>query len=180
MVLVENPVPYRVVVFIDGSNLYKTLKEIGLIGKIKYDQFVRDILAGFNKKVVLRRVYFYSAMPDARREPKNYGKTQSFLDMLRSWDLWEVKLGRLRYSSEGFPREKGVDVKLVTDMIEGAVNDLYDIAVLVSGDADFSYCFSLIKRLEKQVAVVKLPHNFSYQLSQEADYTIKFPYEVYE
>ncbi len=180
MVLVENSTPYRVEVFIGGSNLYKTLKEMDLIGKIDYDQLVKDILEKFEKKVVLRRVYFYSAMPDMEREPENFKKTQRFLDMLRKWDLWEVKLGRLRYSSEGFPREKGVDVKLVTDMIEGAVNDLYDIAVLVSGDADFSYCFSLIKRLGKQIAVVKLPHNFSYQLSQEADYTIKFPYEVYE
>jgi len=72
MVLVEDSTPYRVEVFIDGSNLYKTLKEMDLIGRIDYDQFVKDILEEFEKKVVLRRVYFYSAMPDMEREPENF------------------------------------------------------------------------------------------------------------
>ena len=33
-------------------------------------------------------------------------------------------------------REKGVDVKLATDLIVGAVDDQYDVAIVVSSDSD--------------------------------------------
>jgi hypothetical protein len=33
-------------------------------------------------------------------------------------------------------REKGIDVKLATDLIVGAIDDKYDAAVVVSSDAD--------------------------------------------
>lgn len=34
------------------------------------------------------------------------------------------------------PREKGIDVLLAVDLVRGALNDEYDVAVLVSADSD--------------------------------------------
>ncbi|MCD6595758.1 NYN domain-containing protein [bacterium] len=164
-------------VFIDGSNLYKSLKKASILGKIDYRKMVTEIVSQFNFDVVLRRVYFYSALPDQNREQDSYRKSQKFLDKIKRWDLWEVRYGRLVYYPNSVPVEKGVDIKIASDMIENAILSLYDIAILVSGDADFSYCFNVIKNLNKQIAVVKMPAGFSYQLAENADYILNFLYK---
>lgn len=48
--------------------------------------------------------------------------------------------------------EKGVDVKLATDLIN--LKDIYDIAIIVSGDGDYIPAITSIKNLGKQVVVV--------------------------
>lgn len=53
---------------------------------------------------------------------------------------------RVVAASFGAPSEKGVDTALVTDLIQAAVvDDLLDIAVLVSADADFVPAVELIQ-----------------------------------
>ena len=48
--------------------------------------------------------------------------------------------------------EKGVDTKIVTDLFEGAINATYDIAVLISNDADFCPAIRAIQdRLDRKV-----------------------------
>ncbi len=48
--------------------------------------------------------------------------------------------------------EKGIDASIVTDLFDGAINDAYDIAVLVSNDSDFVPAIKTIQeRLNKQV-----------------------------
>lgn len=48
--------------------------------------------------------------------------------------------------------EKGVDTSIVTDLFEGAINDSYDVALLVSNDSDFVPAIQTIQdRLNKQI-----------------------------
>lgn len=48
--------------------------------------------------------------------------------------------------------EKGVDTLIVTDLFEGAINNSYDIALLISNDSDFVPSVSTIQdRLNKQI-----------------------------
>lgn len=48
--------------------------------------------------------------------------------------------------------EKGVDSSIVTDLFGGAINDAFDIAVLVSNDSDFVPAIHTIQeRLNKQI-----------------------------
>ena len=65
--------------------------------------------------------------------------------------------------------EKGVDIMMATDLLQFAYRDLYDVAVLVSGDADFAYAMQAAKNLGKHVEVMAFPSNLSYELSQTAD-----------
>jgi uncharacterized LabA/DUF88 family protein len=65
--------------------------------------------------------------------------------------------------------EKGIDVMLVTDLLHFAWNDLYDIAVLVSGDADFAYALQAIKNMGKHVEVAYFESNISKDLLAVAD-----------
>lgn len=48
--------------------------------------------------------------------------------------------------------EKGVDSSIVTDLFDGAINNAYDIAVLISNDSDFVPAIQTIQeRLNKQI-----------------------------
>lgn len=48
-------------------------------------------------------------------------------------------------------KEKGIDVWLAVDMIDKALKDEYDFAVLIAGDADFIPALNLIKENGKQI-----------------------------
>lgn len=51
--------------------------------------------------------------------------------------------------------EKGVDASIVTDLFSGAINNAYDVAVLVSNDSDFVPAIQTIQeRLNKQIVHV--------------------------
>ena len=65
--------------------------------------------------------------------------------------------------------EKGVDVMVATDLLKLAWDDLYDVAVLVSGDGDFAYAVQAVKNLGKHVEVAAFPANLSAELANVAD-----------
>lgn len=48
--------------------------------------------------------------------------------------------------------EKGVDTRIVTDLFTGAINQTYDVALLISNDSDFCPAIQTIQdRLDKQI-----------------------------
>ena len=47
--------------------------------------------------------------------------------------------------------EKGIDTAVVVDLIQGATDNTYDRAVLVSGDADFVPAVEFIQRTGTQI-----------------------------
>ena len=47
--------------------------------------------------------------------------------------------------------EKGVDVRLATDMVAMGLQNRYDVAVLVSGDGDFADAVQIVKDAGKHV-----------------------------
>ncbi|MGQ0486104.1 MAG: NYN domain-containing protein [Hyphomicrobiales bacterium] len=48
--------------------------------------------------------------------------------------------------------EKGVDTRIVTDLFSGAINNTYDVGILVSNDSDFCPAIQTIQdRLDKQI-----------------------------
>jgi uncharacterized LabA/DUF88 family protein len=49
--------------------------------------------------------------------------------------------------------EKGVDTKIATDMLSMAFKNIYDTAILVSGDGDFACTIEAVKELGKHVEV---------------------------
>jgi len=167
--------PLRCIVFIDGSNLYRVFKDIGL--NCDYRKFVLEVFEQFPFDAILQRVYYYSVYPDQKLEPDNYRKTQSFLQKLERWNQWELRTGHLVYR-DGVAKEKGVDTKLVSDMVFFAAQDLYDVSIVISGDEDLAYSFDAVKTLGKQIAVLKLPHNFSMKLVEKADFQIQFPNHI--
>ncbi len=68
-----------------------------------------------------------------------------------------------------FEIEKGVDVALVTKMLTFAFRDIYDTAILVSGDADYIEAVQTIRDLGKRVEIVSFRGSISPGLRKLAD-----------
>ena len=160
----NNRTPPRVAIFIDGSNLYHSLEE-------NCDRFDVDF-AAFSTKLckgrTLFRTYYYNVQRDPDRNPQAYQDQQKFLTALYNTPYLETRLGTSKQRGD-VAVEKGIDIMLATDLLRLAWNDLYDVAVLVSGDGDFSYAVKAVKDMGKHVEVAAFPANLSWDLAQAAD-----------
>ena len=141
----------RIMVFIDGSNLYHSLRDT--CGRTDLDY--RELCLALCDGRELRRAYYYNARRDQSHESEPYRKQQQFFDYLRRVPKLEVKLGNLVYRDfpKLPPREKGIDVRLATDMLVHAFRGNYDTAILVSGDADFADALQAVKDLGRSVEI---------------------------
>jgi uncharacterized LabA/DUF88 family protein len=138
----------RVAVFIDGSNLYHALQSNFNRHDLNYEGFVKK-LCGSRR---LYRTYYYNVLQDPAHRPDGSREQQDFLDVLRKTPYLEMRLGSTK-TSQGVSVEKGIDVMLATDLVCLAWEDFYDVAILVSGDADFAYAVQAVKNLGKYVEV---------------------------
>jgi uncharacterized LabA/DUF88 family protein len=154
----------RVAIFIDGSNLYHGLR--GSFGhhNISFSEFANK-LCGVRR---LFRTYYYNVLQDQTQKPDGYREQQEFLDILRKTPYLEIRLGGMKVS-QGVAVEKGIDIMLATDLLYFAWNDFYDVAVLVSGDADFAYALQAVKNMGKHVEVAYFETGVSKDLLSVAD-----------
>ncbi len=165
----------RVMIFIDGNNLYHSLKHVAGRTNLDFQEFSKRLV----KERHLIRVYYYNAPLNREDDDEKYRMQQSFFDSLDSVPYLTKKFGRLekRLVKQTLPDgtffaaptyvEKGVDTFIVIDMLSHAYKDNYDTAILVSGDEDFAILVETIKDLGKHVEVANL--GGSYLLRQTAD-----------
>ncbi|ATZ61153.2 MAG: NYN domain-containing protein [Methanosarcinales archaeon Met12] len=125
----------RVYVFVDGNNFYHGLKHNVGFTDIDFYKFGLK-LAKLKPKRELIRVYYYNA-PHKQDSSKRYKDQQRFFNAVKRTPYTELKLGRLVPRGNTFI-EKGVDIQIAVDMARFAVNNVYDVGILVSGDGDFA------------------------------------------
>lgn len=141
----------RVMIFIDGSNLYHSLKENFKRTDIDMGKLAEKLL----EKRRLIRVYYYNARVGRKEEPERYVRQQSFFDSITSTPYFELRLGRLVYQNwpHSPPYEKGVDIQLATDLLTHSYKNNFDVAVLVAGDNDYVGALQAVKDNGKNVEV---------------------------
>ena len=154
----------RVAVFIDGSNLYHSLEE----NCKRFDLDFAAFAAKLCKDRALYRTYYYNVQRDSDRNPQAYQDQQKFLTALYNTPYLEVRLGGYKVRGD-VAVEKGVDVMVATDLLRLAFDDLYDVAVLVTGDGDFAYAVQAVKNMGKHVEIAAFPANLSWELANVAD-----------
>lgn len=159
----------KVAVYIDGSNLYHSLRQQIGHTNLDFGRLAAKLVA--SRRLV--RVYYYNAPLDQAREPQRYKEQQRFFQALRHVDYLEVRLGRLVYrGSPAVAFEKGVDIKLATDMLIHGSRDNYDVALLVSGDTDFADALQAVKDQGHHVEVALFEPGGSQRLREVADRVI--------
>lgn len=141
--------PDRVTVFIDAQNMYRSAR------RAFFDETVYHVNGQFNPKSlselivqsgradadrVLTEVRVYTGRPDATKQAKAYS---AHMKNCAAWQANGVHVTArgLRYP-RNWPREsareKGIDVALTIDFVTMAIDDKYDVGVLVSVDTDMT------------------------------------------
>ena len=161
----------RVVVYIDGGNFYRRLKEVKDVRKgiFNYTRFVEFLID--NRTLVSKRYYvgIVRNIDDTAKSKRMVENQQKFLTEIEK-EGFVVKRGRIVYT-HGI-REKGVDVKLATDLIIGAVDNLYDTAIVVSSDTDLIPALKYISFRRKKIEYVGFSHKPSLGIIKNADSNI--------
>ena len=141
----------RVMIFIDGSNLYHSLKGYFKKTDINIGKFCQKIL----DRRRLIRIYYYNAIVGRREEPERFQRQQAFFNSIAAIPYCELRLGRLVYANwpSAPPYEKGVDIQLTTDLLTHSFKNNYDVAILVAGDTDYVGAVQAVKDNGKNVEV---------------------------
>lgn len=159
-----NPYLKRWMLFVDGENLtirgQQYCKDHGLTIEETY-WYKPDVYLWLNRKQhATKALSFYLRWIDLREAAERafyYTSQTGDDDALRSTreSLWE-----LGFTPEVFKKRrkktkaKGVDIALTKDLLSNAFLDNYDVAVVITGDADFRPVISEIKRLGKMVCLL--------------------------
>jgi uncharacterized LabA/DUF88 family protein len=153
----------RIVLFIDGANLYSAAKGLG------FDIDYKKLLEEFRKRGVLTRAYYYTALV----EDQEYSPIRPLVDWLdyNGYSL-VTKTCREYTDSQGRKRWRGdMDIEIAVDMMEMAPH--VDHIVLFSGDGDFRRLVEAVQQKGVRVTVVSTmksqPPMASDDLRRQAD-----------
>ncbi len=161
----------RVIIFIDGSNIFHAIKALNI--KIDYSKLVKFLA----KDRYFIRAYYYSAMPrteDVEKDTPEWDsllRQRKFINELKNMGI-KPRMANLRKLATGEWMEKEVDIMLATDMLAMAFRDAYDTAILVSGDSDYCYTVETVQDLGKRVINATFKRNSSPLLRAVADEVI--------
>jgi uncharacterized LabA/DUF88 family protein len=134
----------KVVMFIDGANLYATAKSLGT------DLDYRRLLQEVNKQAYLLRAYYYTALV----EEQEYSSIRPLIDWL-DYNGYTVVTKPAREFTDAMGRRKikgSMDIELTVDALE--MSPHFDHLVLFSGDGDFTALVAALQRKGKRVTVV--------------------------
>jgi len=153
----------RVQIFIDGGNFFHlALKKLGGgENDFSFEGFA-NFLANGREIVSMGKRFYVGTVREQVGNPRSkkaMSKQTKLFTTLKTTN-WEIKTSKLRTRIERIRidgrvvnheelrrrgvheieirtiREKGIDVKLATDLIVGSVDDRYDTAIVVSSDSD--------------------------------------------
>lgn len=161
----------RAIILIDGSNFYFKLKELNLHNLIKLDfsSFAQS-LAGHSK--IVQATFYVGAVRVnySAKSKKLHANQQKLLAHLRAQGF-TYYLGYLLKSKNNF-KEKGVDVKIATDILLGASKNIYDQAFLVSSDSDLIPAINGAQDLGKHIVYVGFKHKPSFALLKNCSQSV--------
>ena len=158
----------KVLVLVDESNVGSSVRTAGRgLDWLK----LRDFLAGPNSGRDLIEMVVYAGLPPAiptwqdERDKKN-----KFVHWLRSNGFMVV-------TKDGAPAEEGrykanVDVMMAIDALELSIEMRPDVVILVTGDADFAYLATKLRRHGIRVEVASVAANLGHTLRSAANHVI--------
>lgn len=145
----------RVMIFCDGSYLFHSLQDRE--ERLHYGRLKEEL--SLNEKLI--RALFYGSSPEDKRP-----KQEAFYNNLKHLG-WDVKIYPLKEVEGVRSKEKQVDIALVTDMLLYGHENLYDIAVLITGDKDYRPAVWAVKEMGKRVKIAGFKDSMAQELILE-------------
>jgi len=144
----------RLEIFIDRYNIYKYTRDKGL--RLDYIKMVNKLAEG---RPITERFVF-----DAR--------VQDGFDPSRRTHDWMERNGFSVITEPYDPNkqeQKGVDGRMMLNMYKRAARDMYDVALMITGDGDFVPVCEDVQALGKKVEVAAFGETLSSRLRRKAD-----------
>lgn len=165
--------------YIDGFNVYHVIDEFR--PKRKWLDLYKLVTSVVPASVSISDVYYFSAL--ATWMPERASRHKTYIRALKATNI-KVVLGRFKTKERQCKKcgiqyvaheEKQTDVNIALRILEDAIADRFDTAVIVSGDTDFLPVIRTVHRLfpEKRVGVLLPIGSKSDALKNEADFNIK-------
>lgn len=157
-------------VYIDGSNFYYKLKDLGTknITYFGFGEFSNFLSR--DRNIIAKRYYVgvvRSKEGDKKSKKMQEGQVKLFNHLHSKKEGFNIQRGYLM-KNDGVYHEKGVDVKMAVDLLVGAYENIYDVAILVSSDTDLIPAIQKVKQLGKEVEYIGFSHKPSYGLIKNA------------
>src|ERR1700751_4556905 len=155
----------RVLILVDESNVSSSVRTVGRgLDWIK----LRDFLAGPNSGRDLIEMVVYAGLPPA------IPAWQEERDKKNKFVYWLRSNGFMAVTKDGAPAEEGhykanVDVMMAIDALELSIEMRPDVVILVTGDADFAYLATKLRRHGIRVEVASVAANLGNILRSAAN-----------
>jgi uncharacterized LabA/DUF88 family protein len=131
----------RVIAYIDGFNLYFGIREAGF-DYCRWLDLKKMVQKLMKSNQSLEEVKYFTSR--VSNDPQKQKRQANYIDALESTGI-KVLYGNYQNNAEECKRcghswkiakEKMTDVNIATNMIVDGFNDLFDMALLISGDSD--------------------------------------------
>lgn len=159
----------KILIFIDGSNLYHSIGRMFNNEKTDFFNFEKLIKSIAGKRKLIE-THYYIGIFDRIYNPKSYADQQRFFSKLRkikNFNLFTCRMQKVRIDGKVVYQTKEDDIRLALDMIK--LIDKYDTAILVSNDGDFVPIVEFIQEKGKKVENIGIGKSSSYYLRQVCD-----------
>ena len=179
--------PNRANVYVDGLNFYYGIKALRHTGLLWID-LVGVIKDQIQPPEILHRIKYFNTTPTDN--PQKMARHKKWLKVLSclsfpvetfegrySYPKWQCSFCHnplvCRNCNKPFnkPSEKRTDVNIAVHLMCDAFNDDFDIAYIISRDADFIPALEAVKRYhsQKKIVVIIPPGRFLHEIAQKCD-----------
>ncbi len=165
----------RVAIFIDGSNFYHSVKKILKPNeRVDYEKLINLLVK--NRDLVI--TYYYVTKLDENLDKKKYDKHQAYIEKLSKIEKFKIILcgfKKIKQMDGNYNYiVKGDDIYLAHDLLIGVFDNLYDTAIIVSGDEDFLPLIQTIRvRFGKRVENAYFRASSSYKLRKSCNFSLR-------
>lgn len=152
----------RVILFIDYQNVYSDARRafhqsagpsrLGQIWPLAIGQMVTGRSSPGHDRT-LTQVRVYRGIPTEEQDPVGNAACRRQIAAWRRDRRVRVFARNLKGPPGGPLREKGIDVSLAADFVDGAHRGTYDVGIIFSLDADFEPAIELVRDLPITVEV---------------------------
>jgi uncharacterized LabA/DUF88 family protein len=147
----------RIIIFLDNSNIFNGFKKYNI--KVDYGKLKSVITKGRKlENIFLYEGIVYPISAEKKNWYENLSNKSGYI-IRTSFDKITV----------GNAIEKKVDIKIAIDIISLAYENVYDTAILVSGDGDFVPVVKKVKELNKNVELWAFRYSLANALMNEIE-----------